>query len=266
MFTLSLNELMVGLAQMLWPFFRISAFMMTVPIIGTRLVPVRVRLLLAITFTAMLFPFLMDYAPALPFDDMTRLAWWQLMWVSVKEIFIGVALGFSVQILFHIAVVGGQMIAMQNGLGFATLIDPVNGINVAAVGQLYLMLTNLLFLTMNGHLAVLQVLTDSFTMLPISARGFEASGMMVLVGHASWLFGAALLVALPAVTALLLVNLAFGLMARLAPTLNIFAIGFPFNMVFGVLMIWFCVGGYLPQFEQFTAEHLDFMQLMISEF
>lgn len=268
MWVLTLQDILSGLSQLLWPFFRITAFFMVVPVIGTRLVPVRIRLVLAIMFTWMLVPSINHNEYSINLLQSTvgdRASWWILMSVSAKEILIGLVLGFSVQVLFHIAVLGGQMIAMQNGLGFATLVDPINGINVAALGQLYLMLMNLLFLTMNGHLAVLQMLTESFSILPIQQVSVNFQGLYELATLGGWLFAAGLLVALPAVTALLLVNLAFGLMAKMAPSLNIFSVGFPFNMVFGLFMIWLCLQGFLPQFERFTLEHLDFMRLMMLE-
>ncbi len=256
MIVLSMEAITQWVASLLWPLFRVSAFFMTVPLFGSQLVPTRIRLYLSISFTLMLWP--MIDAQLWPTVDLP-----QALMITLQQLLIGLAMGLMVQVLFQIPALAGQIISMQNGLGFAMMVDPVNGINVASIGQLYLLMANLLFLSMNGHLVVLQVLAASFETLPIGRGGLSLNDFYHLIEQGSWLFSAALLIALPAITALLLVNLAFGLMARLAPQLNIFAIGFPFAMVFGLLVLWVTLSGFLPQFSQLTEQCLLLLRDMV---
>ena len=127
---LALSDAQIGgwVASFLLPLFRIAALLMVMPVIGTQLVPVRVRMYLALAFTLVLMPVL----PAMPQIDALSLQGW--LWIG-QEVLVGALLGFSLQLFFHAFVVAGQMIAMQMGLGFASMVDPANGISVAVLGQ-----------------------------------------------------------------------------------------------------------------------------------
>ena len=142
-------DLISWLVQFILPFFRIAAFLMVVPVFGNQLVAVRVRLLLALSSAVLIFPLL----PTLPVIDPLSLA---MLFLIVEQLVIGAVLGFLVQLFFHIFVLAGQMIAMQMGLGFASMVDPTNGVSVAVVSQFYVLLVTLLFLSFNGHLVVLK--------------------------------------------------------------------------------------------------------------
>ena len=158
-------------------------------------------------------------------------------------------MGLSLQLLFQVHVMAGQIIAMQMGLGFASMNDPSMGISVAVVAQVFTMLVTLLFLAMNGHLVVLEVLVESFNTLPIgetlAATDFEA-----LVYRFSWVMASAILIGLPAIAALLIVNLSFGVMMRAAPQLNIFSIGFPLTLIFGLFILWVLLSNVLGQYQE----------------
>ncbi len=167
---------------------------------------------------------------------------------------IGAVLGFLVQLFFHIFVLAGQMVAMQMGLGFASMVDPTNGVSVAVVSQFYVLLVTLLFLSFNGHLVVFEVMIEGFTLLPIAGGSVHQSAIYTLAAAGGWMFSSALLLALPAVTAILIVNFAFGVMTRAAPQLNIFSLGFPFTLLFGIFILWVALAGFLPQYEQLSKE------------
>ena len=218
------------------------------PVIGTQLVPVRVRMYLALAFTLVLMPVL----PAMPQIDALSLQGW--LWIG-QEVLVGALLGFSLQLFFHAFVVAGQMIAMQMGLGFASMVDPANGISVAVLGQFLLMLVTLLFLAMNGHLVVFEVLAESFVTLPVGS-GLLLDHYLAIAGRLGWVLGAGLLLALPAITALLVVNIAFGVMTRAAPQLNIFAIGFPLTLVLGLVIVWLGMADILAQYQDLAREAL----------
>jgi len=129
------------------------------------------------------------------------------------------------------------LLANSMGLSFAFNMDPIHGASTPVVAQLYTILVTLTFLVLNGHLTLLQVLIDSFNSLPVGTSGLGAEGMWQICLWGSQLFSGGLLVALPGVTALLVVNLAFGVVSRAAPSLNLFAIGFPVTLVCGLAIM-----------------------------
>jgi flagellar biosynthetic protein FliR len=139
------------------------------------------------------------------------------------------------------------------------MVDPANGVNVAVIGQFLTMLVTLLFLAINGHLVVFEVLTESFTTLPVGS-GLLVNHFWDLAGRLSWVLGAALLLVLPAITALLVVNIAFGVMTRAAPQLNIFSIGFPLTLVLGFGIFWVTLADILPHYHSLASEALQWMR------
>ncbi|BBB28680.1 flagellar biosynthetic protein FliR [Neptunomonas japonica] len=247
MLDIGLLQLEQWTSTFLFPFFRIASFLMAMPMIGTQLVPMRIRLGLALAMTAVLLPVL----PVPPVADGLS---FQTYILIAQQILIGAILGFTLHIMFQIFAVGGQLIANQMGLGFASMTDPVNGVSVVVLGQFYLMLTMLMFLAMNGHLVMINVVTQSFDILPVAVVDFSAIKFMDVALAGTWMFSGALLMSLPAVTSLLVINLSFGIMTKAAPQLNIFAIGFPFTMVMGLLITWVSLSGFLGQFE-LIADH-----------
>ncbi len=238
--------------QHLWPLFRIASFFMVIPFIGTQLVPARIRLGLALLTTILVVPMLppVPQVEALSADAVV---------ITLQQILIGVGMGFALTALFQLFTVAGQMIAMQMGLGFASMNDPTNGVNVTVLSQIYTITVTLLYLAMNGHLVAIEVFLESFQTLPIGLEGLGQAGVWQLAHRISWMFVSALLLALPAVTAVFIVNISFGVMTRAAPQMNIFALGFPIGLIFGLFAIWVLHANFLPHFEQYTRETFEFM-------
>ncbi|HBT57161.1 flagellar type III secretion system protein FliR [Halopseudomonas aestusnigri] len=255
MIELSSAELSRWVASYLWVLFRIASLLMTMPVLGTQLLPVRVRLYFALALTLLIAP----QVGEVPLLDALSLSTWI---VIGEQILIGAAMGFSLQLLFQVHVLAGQIIAMQMGLGFASMNDPSTGISVAVVAQVFTMLVTLLFLAMNGHLVVLEVLAESFTTLPIG----DSLGRMdfqALVLRFSWVMAAAILIGMPAITALLIVNISFGVMMRAAPQLNIFSIGFPLTLVFGLFIMWVMMGNVLGQYQELASDALIWLRGLV---
>ncbi|EKM94102.1 flagellar biosynthesis protein FliR [Stutzerimonas degradans] len=254
---LELSNAQIGswVAQFLLPLFRIAALLMSMPIIGTQLVPPRVRLYLALAITLVLAPTLgpMPLVEALSVRALLLIA---------EQILIGVMLGFVLQLFFQVFIVSGQLLAMQMGLGFASMVDPANGVSVPVLGQFFNMLVILLFLAMNGHLVVLEILTESFVTLPVGG-GLSTNHLWEVASKLGWVLGAGLLLVLPAITALLVVNLAFGLMTRAAPQLNIFSIGFPLTLVLGLVIVWIGMADILAQYQIFVGEALAMLRDLV---
>lgn len=251
-FAISITEIGDLVAAFLLPLFRISSFFLAAPLFGAQLVPPRIKLILAITVTALLVPVI----PEVPKVDAMSAA---TILLIAKEILIGLGMAFVLQMLMQVFVMGGQIAAMQMGLGFASMMDPVNGVSVTVISQFYLMLITLLYISMDGHLATLQVFVESFNAIPIGTQ-LGPDFFWQLVTMMSWCLAGALLIALPAVTALLIINGALGIVSRAAPQLNIFSIGFPLMIILGLIILWASMMGVLPQFERFSGEALQMMR------
>jgi flagellar biosynthetic protein FliR len=227
MINLSSGQLETWLAQILWPFLRIGACFMVAPVFGALFVPARVRIVLAGAIALVVAPLVPAPPAVAPFSAAGLI-------VTLQQLIIGVALGFCLQLLFDAVTLGGQLLSNSMGLSFAFNTDPVHGAQTPVVGQFYTMLVLLTFLALNGHLALIEVLVDGFRTLPIGATGLGQDGLWTVVDWGRQLFTGAVAIAIPGVTALLIVNVAFGVMSRAAPQLNLFAVGFPITLVFGL--------------------------------
>lgn len=230
MITLSAAQLEAWMAAWLWPFVRIGACLMVAPVFGARFVPARTRLILAGAIALAIAPLL----PPLP--DVPLFSGAGLI-ITAQQVLIGAAVGFVLQIVFDALAMGGQLLANTMGLSFAFNVDPLRGTGAPVVGQFYTLIATLTFLALDGHLAIVQALVDGFTTLPVGIEGLGPDGLWQLVNWGAALFRGALMVALPGLTALLIVNLAFGVVSRAAPSLNLFAIGFPATLIGGLLII-----------------------------
>ena len=232
---ISIANLVEHLSAYLWPFVRIGAFVMAMPVIGGSFVPKQVRLLLACALTLVVSPIL-PVQPDVEFLSLKGVI------LTIQEVIVGVAMGFAVQLVFDAIALGGQVIAMSMGLGFAVFLDRERGVNIPVLGQLFLMLGMLVFLALDGHLALIQLLVDSFRLLPIDTGGLSQLAISNLLIWSSQVFVVAMKIAMPAVTSLLVVNLSFGVTSRAAPTLNLFAVGFPVAMLLGFVVIFLSLG------------------------
>ncbi len=246
--------LIAWVERLLWPFFRVGAFLLAAPVFGAQLVPLRVRTLLGLVMTLVILPGL----PEMPRVDPLSLG---ATVIIAQELLIGLAFGFLLQLFVHIFALAGQMLALQMGLGMASMNDPANGVTVAVVGQIYLMFGTLLFLTLNGHLVVLEVMLTSFSALPVGS-GLPLENLYTLAGLLGWVFASALVMALPGITAILLCNLVFGVMTRAAPQLNIFSLGFPMTMLFGLLVLAITSAQFGEHYARFLGEVLQMLSAL----
>ena len=230
MITITQAQLEGWLSQLFWPFIRIGACLMTAPVFSALFIPARLRLVLAGAIAYLVAP-LIPHPTGIEVMSIGGFA------VTIQQVLIGVALGFALQILFDAVAMGGQLLANSMGLSFAFNVDPMRGTGTPALGQLYALLVMLTFLALDGHLALIEMLVQGFRTLPVGETGLTNTGLWSVVSWGTQIFSGALAVALPGITALLVVNLAFGVMSRAAPSLNLFAVGFPISLTFGLVII-----------------------------
>jgi flagellar biosynthetic protein FliR len=225
-------QLMELVGMWFWPFVRIAALLTVAPIFGTRSVPVRVRMGLALTLTLVIAPVVSTHLPDIELFSA------QGVLVTAQQVLIGLSIGFAMRLLFTVLQVAGQLVAQLMGLGFAAMVDPQSGVQVPVVSQLYVIVATLAFLSLDGHLLLIRALADSFQVLQVASYGVGQDALWSLATQAGWVFSSALLIALPSMAALLVVNLAFGVMTRAAPQLNVFAVGFPVVLILGFVIMF----------------------------
>jgi flagellar biosynthesis protein FliR len=230
MITLTSGQLETWLGQVFWPFTRVAACLMTAPAFSAVFVPARTRLVIAMGIAIIIAPMVP------PPEGISALSLAGLI-VLAQQLIIGVALGFCMQVVFDAVTLGGQLLSNSMGLSFAYNMDPQHGEQTPVIGMFYSLLVTLTFLALNGHLRLIEMLVDGFRTLPVGTDGLGPAGYWTIATWGATLFSGALSVALPGVTALLIVNVSFGVMSRAAPTLNLFAVGLPVSLVFGLTII-----------------------------
>ena len=213
---------------LLWPMIRISAFLLTSPFFSIQAVTVRIRVLLAVLLTWMVYP--LTNWPVI--DPFTAIGLREIF----MQVFVGVLLGTLLQVVNSALIVGGQAISASMGLSMANMVDPNMG-NVPVIAQFLVICSTLVFLGLGGHVLVISLLLESFKLLPIGEI-IEAKPLLLLtIEWSAMIFLGGLLLALPIMTSLLLINIGLGVITRAAPALNIFAVGFPAMILAGTILL-----------------------------
>lgn len=240
-------ELLNGLARLYWPLLRIGAMFVAMPVLSGRLIPGRFMSGLTLAITLLVTPFL-------PEPTVVELLSYEGFLLAGQQVFIGLMSGFVIQLVFAALIFGGQSGAYSMGLGFASMVDPTSGVQVPVVSQFYLLLGSLIFLLMDAHLLMIEMMVDSFSTIPVALDGISRNTIWDLIRWSSRLFVGGLLMSLPIVATLLLVNMGFGVASRAAPQLNIFSVGFPVTLLLGLLVMWVTLPAVLNLFSGLLNE------------
>lgn len=196
------------------------------PLAGTKPLPVALQASLALALAY----YLMPKVGAIPtLDPLSLIA------IVAGEALTGLAIGLSVGLAIHAARMAGELIGNSIGIGFASMIDPANGNPVPAVGQFLSLTAVALFMALDGPVMCVRLVADSYASVPFGS-GFRIDSVPVLTRGMATMFASALGLALPVVAATLIVQIALAAMARLAPQLNMFAVGFPATLIVGLLV------------------------------
>ncbi|MCP3689483.1 MAG: flagellar biosynthetic protein FliR [Gammaproteobacteria bacterium] len=239
--------------SLLWPMLRIGAMLLAMPVLGTRLMPTRVKIITTFVLAIVVLPLV----PEVPEVEALSL---QGMFISAQQVIIGAAMGFTLQLVFGALMVAGEAIAMSMGLGFASMVDPANGVNVPMVSQLFIIVGTLIFLALGGHLMLIQLVVSSFQSLPIAPSGVTRDSFWAISAWGSQMFIGAVWVAIPASISMLMITLSMGVMTRAAPQLNIFSVGFPVTMFLGFIILTLVLPGFLPRINQMMLEAMQLSQ------
>lgn len=227
------------LSPILWPFLRVLAVFTAAPVFSSRSFPMRLKIGLA---------FLVAYAAqaSMPEQPVIDINGPQALGAVVQQVGIGLSIGFAARLIFSAFELSGQIVGFQMGLGFAAFFDPSTSAQSSAMGRFYNNMAMLLFIVMNGHLLVLMAVIHSFNAFPVDQNFLLALKELGLYRLGAELFSSAFWISLPVVAMLVFANLALGIVSRVAPQMNIYAIGFPITLSVGLIG----VAVTLPMLEQ----------------
>ncbi len=230
MISITSAELQTLIASFLWPLTRIIGVMSVAPLFGNVSVPARVKIGLGILLAMIIAP----GVPAVPAMD--PMSWAGLL-ILAQQLVIGLAIGFAMRIVFAGVEMAGEITGMTMGLGFASFFDPQTRGRSSAISQFLALLMLMIYLATNLHLVLLSTMAQSFELLPISSSFVSNAGFLQVASLGGRIFSAGVQLSLPIVAALLITNIALGVLTRAAPQLNIFGIGFPITIGVGFIMI-----------------------------
>jgi len=207
---------------------RVSALLIVAPIFGHRNYLARAKIILAATVSLVVFPLVARSAPEIP-EGLYPYAL-----IMLKEVAMGVALGFAVLLLFVGIQFAGQLVGLQMGFGIVNVIDPQSSNQVSIIGQYLNILAVLILLTTNGHHMILKGLVSSFDVVPLGGVELKASVAAKMIVLTSQAFIVAVKIAAPILLSLFLVSVALGILARTVPQMNVFIVGFPVQIAVGL--------------------------------
>ena len=239
MISITEAQLVAWLSPMIWPFLRVLAVFTAAPIFSSKSIPLRARIALA---------FFISLASQASLQDqpLISLSSPEALGAVMQQVGIGLAIGFTVRLVFASIELAGEIVGFQMGLNFASFFDPSFNTQSSAVAKFFGHMAAFLFIVMNGHLLVIMAVVKSFKAFPVDQNFIEALQVMKLYELGANLFASGLWIALPMVGMLMFVNLAMGVVSRVAPQMNIYSIGFPITLTAGLV----CITAVLPMLDQ----------------
>ncbi|HJV88491.1 MAG TPA: flagellar biosynthetic protein FliR [Noviherbaspirillum sp.] len=253
MITFSSAELYALITSFIWPLTRILGLITTAPLYGNASVPVTVKIGIGVMLSLVIAPII----PPIPAMDPMSLPG---LLILAQQLIIGLAMGFSMRIVFSTVELGGEVAGLTMGFGFATFFDPQTRGRSSAISQFLALLMLMLFLATNTHLLLLSTLAESFTTLPISATPLGGKSLKQVVDWGSLIFSAGLQLSLPIIAALLITNIALGILTRAAPQLNLFGIGFPITLGVGFIIIGLVLPYLATPIDRLFNESVEFIR------
>lgn len=258
MISFTMDQLNSWIGHFLWPFMRMAGLVLVAPVFSHASVPNLVKI-------GLIFLLTVAVAPAIGPIPNIDINSWEALLVVGEQTAIGLAMGFVMQIVLAAVEVGGEFIGLQMGLSFAQIFDPANGANTAVLSQFLSIITTMLFLAFDGHLLMLSVLVHSFDTLPIGLGALDREGWGVIIQWGASIFSFGLLLSLPLICALLVMNLAMGILNRAAPQLTVFSVGFPVTLISGLVLLTSVLPHSGAYFESLFQQGFNTLDLLLSK-
>ena len=241
------------LSALWWPFVRAMAMLSAAPVIGEAMVPVTVRMLVSLVLAILMAPVSGSQGMAIEPISMAGVA------ATVEQAVIGGVLGLAFHFAMSVIATLGFVVSSQVGFSLAVMNDPLNGTSSDVISALLAMLAILVFFGIDGHLVITGVLGASFKAWPLGG-GYGTLLLQTVAWNVAWIFSAAMLLAIPIVFSTMVVQLGFGFLNRVAPTLNLFALGFSMITIFGLLMLGQVVRFIPAHYIRMSNQVLDMIQ------
>lgn len=236
-------QLLPVLTAIWWPFCRILAMFIGAPVLGEAVTPVTVRILIALVLSIVMLPLTGgvngQFATVDPFSMHGVVT-------TIEQALIGFVLGLAFHFAMSVIGVLGYVVTSQMGLSMAVMNDPLNGQSSDVVSALLSTLAIIIFFAIDGHLVIANIIGQSFRAWPLG-QGYSPLLLNTVAYNVAWIFSAAMLLAVPVVFSTIVVQLGFGFLNRVAPSLNLFALGFAVITIFGLMM--------LAELVRFIPEH-----------
>lgn len=228
MISISEAQLVAWLSPVLWPFVRVLALFTAAPVFSQRAIPMRFKVGMAFLVAVCAQPVLGDQAVVGVNSP-------QALGTLMQQVVIGVSVGFAVRLVMAAVEVAGEVVGLQMGMNFASFFDPISNAQLSAVSRFMVQIATLLFVVINGHLLVLMAVLRSFEAFPVDGNFLQAIAQMRMHEMGAAVFSSAFWIALPMIAMLLFVNLVMGIISRVAPQMNIYAVGFPVTLTVGMV-------------------------------
>ena len=235
---------------------RIGSFFIASPLFGYRVIPLQVRIVVSFSISFLIYD-------KINIPDIEALAGFKLIILIFIELIIGVTGGLLLSILFSASQLAGEKIAASTGLSFAGLIDPESGTQTPVISQILSLFMVVTFLSLDGHLVVIAVMIESYNILPIGTTTLNLNIIKLGIDAGGLMFKFGALIMLPLVVGITLLNVVIGIVTRSAPTLNLFAFGFPITMIFAFFLLYICTTTIGGNFSNLTNVSIDYIYRLV---
>ncbi len=215
----------------LFALLRVSAILVTMPIIGNAFVPRQVKGGLSLLMTIIIYPSVQQELPGV------TLEFFPVLLRMATEVFIGIIIGFTARFVFAGIQFAGDIIGFQMGFSIASIFDPSTSQQVSIISEFQFMMAMLIFLFMDAHHIFLTALVDSFRILHLTNVHFSVGLFQRLITLSGDVFVIAVKISAPIVAVLLFVNVGLGVIARTVPQINIFIVGIPLQIAVGLIFL-----------------------------
>lgn len=258
MLSVTSAQLDAWLAALMFPLARILGLITSAPLLSNRAISARIRLAAGLAVALAVLPALPPIPP-IATDS------WMALGILLHQALIGIAIGFMMRLFFAAIDLAGEMIGLQMGLSFAVFFSPQTGGQSSVLAQFLNLLTLLVFLALDGHLMLIKIVVMSFEWLPIG-EATSSEAWLLIPRYAAVMFASGVLIALPMVAALLITNIALGVLTRAAPQLNLFAVGFPVTLSIGFLVLFVSLSFLGPIFQGLFERGFEAIDLLLRAF
>lgn len=256
MLSVTTAQLDAWLAALMFPLARLLGMFATAPIFSNRSVSVRARLAIGLGIGIALIPAMPAMPAVAPGSGIGLM-------IMAQQMFIGIAIGFMVRLVFAAVDMAGSLIGMQMGLSFAIFFDPDAGGQTAVLSDFFSLVATLLFLAINGHLIMANLVILSFEWLPVGTAVINADGWGYIARAGATVFAMGLLLSLPVIAVLLVANISLGILTRAAPQLNLFAIGFPITLAMGFFALLLIMTNFGPVVQSLFEQSFETVPIML---